>query len=335
MGAGYLEMRWWLANRIDRMRRRIGRGFHRPPRAPVDRKAPSCTDVTAVVFTCDPSPLLEECLAAVRAQTLPAHRIEIVRNVTPISRAFQTGFERVQTPYFASVDDDMILHPRCFEQLHYLLTRSSERAEVVLGLEDPLLGLIGGIHFYRTSAVTPIGFHPCDEKGPERRLHRKLREAGYETLTDVGIVVGCHHPVYTPLEAFWKYRFAGENVLYYLTDEWTHAGTSKLFDFLDKLSTYWLKTGDLVAVYALAGLFEGLSRASDFGRPLSYEGRERDPDFARIFDLLKNFDDVPRPGAARRGLWSLRGRLRRLANKLKTIENRPAARPARSKTTSS
>jgi len=329
MGAGYLKLRWWLANQLDRIRRRIGRGFHRPARTPVDRKAPSCKDVTALVFTCDPSPLLEECLAAVLAQTLPAHRIEIVRNVMPISRAFQEGLDRVETPYFVSVDDDMILRPRCFEQLHYLLTRSSDCAEVVLGLEDPLLGPIGGIHLYRTAAVRPIGFHPCDEKGPERRLSRKLREAGYETLSDLGIVAGVHHPVYTPLEAFWKYRFTGENVLYYLNDELTQMGRSKLFYFLDKLSAHWLKTGDMVAVYALAGLFEGLSRADDFGRPLSYEGRERDPDFARIFDLLKDFDDLPRPGAARRGFRSLRGRLRSLARKLGLVARAPAGRPAR------
>lgn len=333
MGSEYLRMRWWLANEIDRLRRRIGRGSHRPPRAPVDRKARFCTDVTAVVFTCDPSPLLDECLTAIRAQTLPAHRIEIVRNVMPISRAFQEGLERVETPYFVSVDDDMVLYPRCFEQLHYLLSRSSDRAEVVLGLEDPLLGPIGGIHFYRTSAVRPFGFHPCDEKGPERRLERKLREAGYDTVSDLGIVAGRHHPVYTPLEAFWKYRFTGENVLYYLGDEQIRLGTSKLFYFLDKLCAYWLKTGDLVAVYALAGLFEGLSNVNEFDRPLSYEGRERDPDFARISDLLKNLDDVPRPSAARRAFWSLRGRLRRLANKLKAIKERAAARPARNGTT--
>lgn len=335
MGAGYLEMRWWLANRIGGLRRRLGRGSDRAPRAPIDRKASSCRDVTALVFSCDPSPLLEECLTALQAQTLPARRIEIVRNVTPISRAFQEGLDRVETPYFASVDDDMILHPRCFEQLHYLLTRNRDRAEVVLGLEDPLLGVIEGIHFYRTSAVIPIGFYPCDEKGPERRLNRKLREAGYETLTDTSIVAGRHHPVYTPLAAFWKYRFTGENVLYYPSDEWKYGDTSMLFYFLDRLSAHWLKTGDLTAVYALAGLFEGVSNVNDFGRPLSYEGRDGHPDFEKIHDLLKNFEDVPRPGAARRGLRSLRGWLRRLASKLEASEDRPAARPARSEPTSS
>jgi hypothetical protein len=335
MGAGTLGMRWWLANAIDRWRRRVGLGLHRPPSAPIDRKAPFCTDVTALVFTCDPSPLLEECLAAVRSQTLPARRIEIVRNVMPISRAFQEGLDRVETPYFVSVDDDMILHPRCFEQLHYLLTRSSNRAEVVLGLEDPLLGIIQGIHFYRTSAVAPIGFHPCDEKGPERRLSRKLRAAGYETLADISIVAGRHHPVYTPLEVFWKYRFYGESVLHYPSHDWSYAGTSRLFYFLDNLSAYWLRSGDLLAVYALAGVFEGLSRAHDCDRPLSYEGRERNPEFERLHDFLKDFENLPRTSGSRRRLRSMRGWRRRVASRLGALRGGRAARAVRNETTSS
>lgn len=288
-----IDMRCRFSNLTYRALQKIKLESYASPRNPIDPGIKSCREVTAVIFTCGSSSSFDKCLESVNAQTLAPSHIEIVRNLTPIDRAFQEGLERVRTPFYASVDDDMILYPRCFEQLYYMITRNSNRAEVVLGLDDPLLGPIQGIHFYRTDLVKPIGF-TSEEKGPERRLNRKLREAGHECPAFSNLVVGQHHPVYSPLEAFWKYRFLGTNLRYHSIDEWSYYGTSLLFYHLDKLFKYWRKTDDLIAIYALAGLFDGLSEDANISDTLSYEGRDQHPEFQRLYDYLKDLDRTPK-----------------------------------------
>ncbi len=81
--------------------------------ASLDREKASA-EITAVILTVDPSHLFERCMASVRAQTLSAAHIEVVRNVTPFSMACQQALDAVNTPYFVMVDDDILLYPSCF-----------------------------------------------------------------------------------------------------------------------------------------------------------------------------------------------------------------------------
>jgi len=270
----------------------------RPPKRPFDRSLETFDQLTATVFACDPSPFLEQCLEAIEAQTLKPARLQIIKNVTPISLAFQKGLDLVETKYYVSVDEDMILFPRCFEQLYYIMNKRPGTGEVVLGLLDPMLGPIQGIHFYRTQAVKPIGFHPPRAKGPEQHVNRRLRESGWNCVTNRGLVVGLHHPGYSPLEAFWKFRFMGQSMRYHPLEKWNYYGSPPMFWHTDVLAGYWKRTGDLAALYALAGLFDGL-QAEEFQEVLTYEGREQHPAFQRIHQYLSDFDNVPRTVGAR------------------------------------
>ena len=70
----------------------------------LDRAAAS-KEITAVIYTFEPSNLFDRCLASVEGQDLPPARIEVVRDTAPYSKALQEGLDRVKTPFFVSGDD--------------------------------------------------------------------------------------------------------------------------------------------------------------------------------------------------------------------------------------
>jgi hypothetical protein len=236
-------------------------------------------DVTAVILTVEPSNLFKKCLASVKAQTLPAARIEIVRNVYPVSKAVQEGINKVQTPLFVLVDDDMILYPNCFKYLYLYITTSNKCAEVVLRLKDPILGLISGIRIYRTEAVRPLSSFPIKEKFWDRLLQKKLQQAGFKSLM-LPQIVGEHHPVYLPHEAFWKFRFWTEKLRY------LNRGLDSFTQTLKKLYYYWERTGDISALYGIAGLFDGLQE-NDIEKPLDHSTRLDHPSFKNVMRFLR------------------------------------------------
>lgn len=105
-------------------------GWHAGKMLRIERQPKDCSDLTAVIFTVDPSHLFGQCLASMSAQTMRPERIEIVRSVSPASRAAQAGLDLVETPYYVSVDDDMALTPTCFQRLYEIISANDECGEV-------------------------------------------------------------------------------------------------------------------------------------------------------------------------------------------------------------
>jgi hypothetical protein len=237
-------------------------------------------EISAVVFTVDPNPLLDRCLASVRRQSIPPACIEVVRNEMPASKASQVGLERVRTPFYLSVDGDMVLHPRCIERLFFEMQRAPGCAESIGALEDPYLGPIIGVRLYRTEPVRAIGFHPLTgEKGHDRRMTQRLQEAGH-AVVNCRAILGLHHPEYTPEEAYWKFKVTGEKLRHYPDFRPSFEETAR------RLALAWTERGDEIALYGLAGLFDGIG-AEDVQQELTYEGRSTHPPFLRLRGYLE------------------------------------------------
>lgn len=248
--------------------------------AKLDKNAAS-SQISAVILTVEPSHLFNLCLNSVQLQTLQPKIIEIVRNISPVSHAAQEGLDRVQTPYYVHVDDDMVLAPSCFQRLYQTISTNDNCAQVVMMLNDPIRGKINGIRMYRTAAVQSLGFHPLEEKGWDRRMRDKLVQVGWETVT-LPIIVGHHHPVYLPNETFWKFRFFGEKIRYYNT------GLDEFNIYFEQLTNYWKRTHDVIALYGLAGLFEGL-QSEEINQPLNYKDREQYLGFQKFQAFIQKY----------------------------------------------
>ena len=240
-------------------------------------------DVTAVILTVDGSESFEACRKSLDRQLLRPRQIEIVRNVFPFSKASQAALDCVRTTFYVPVDDDMILHPTCFARLCHTIQSTPMCAESLARLQDPIMGAIVGVRMYRTEVARSIGFYPLvDEKGCERSMLAGLLANGYVSR-NCQVVEGLHHPRYLPLESFWKFKFMAEKTVYYGDREPTFRET------VGRICRYWLQTRDEAALYALAGLFQGL-QSNDMTRELTYEGREADPAYRKIHDFLCHSD---------------------------------------------
>ena len=246
-------------------------------------KIAAVNEISAVIFTVEPSHLFNLCLNSVQSQTLLPKNIEIVRNVSPVSRAAQEGLDRIQTAYYVHVDDDMVLKPSCFQRLYQAISANDNCAQVIMMLKDPIRGKICGIRIYRTAVVQALGFHPLEKKGWDRRMGDKLAHEGWKTFT-LPVIVGQHHPIYLPYEVYWKFRFAGEKISYYNT------GRYEFSSYFDQLIDYWKRTHDVIALYGLAGLFEGL-QSKEIDQPLAYSDREQHAGYKRFQAFIQKYSN--------------------------------------------
>lgn len=238
--------------------------------------------LTALVFTVEPNPLLSRCIDNISHQTIKATRVEIIRDVMPAYKAKQQGLDLVRTDYFVVVDGDMILAPNCFEVLLNTLRADEKLADVAFSLNDPVAGKILGIHMYRTKPMRVAGFDGGDKKDEHRYAASMLQKIGYKVLYDNQKTVGMHHPVYMPVEAYWKYKERGEKCCLYERE-----GYASFSRTLDSLCEYWAVTRDAVGIYALAGVLDGI-RSDHSDQPFSYEGRENAPGYLKLRSVLSN-----------------------------------------------
>ena len=250
-------------------------------------KEKASKDVSAVILTVDPNHLFSKALDSIYAQNLKPCKVEIIKNVSPAAEASQVGLDKIKTPFYISVDGDMVLYPECVEQLYCMINTTDNCAEAVLQLQDPIMGTIWGVHMFRTEAVKKIGFYPfAGSKAHDMYMTDRLKEKDYSVCFEKR-VAGIHHPDYLPHEVFWKFKFAGERSLYYGRDR-----KSKLLKrYLNNLCTYWLDTQNENALYALAGFIHGLKcDETDTTRPLTYEGRDSYPEYEKIKEIIARMD---------------------------------------------
>jgi hypothetical protein len=240
--------------------------------------SPELSDqVTAVIFTTGNSRFYTRCYDSVGSQSLRPKHINTIRDVTPFSKASQEGLDSVRTRFYISVDDDMILNKNCFKRLYYYISRENNCAEVIMRLKDPIIDRIYGIHIYNTEIIKQIGFHPLlAEKGCERQMQQKLNELGYFS-EHIDLLAGSHNPVYTPEDAFWKYRFVGEQYIYYQSS----SGNEILIKSINRLCEYWLSTQSTLALYAMAGLIDGM-QSDNPSMQLDYKERDNEVTFDKL-----------------------------------------------------
>ncbi len=252
-------------------------GFRRFRRS-LDVNAAS-SRITAAILTVDPSRTLAACVESVRSQNLSPVTIEIIRNISPFSRASQQALDSIVTEFYVQVDDDMILHPTCFERLFFLMETERHCAQSVAKLRDPIFGTITGVKMYRTEPVRSVGFFPFDgEKGCERHMTEQLQALGYVTARTRS-VEGIHHPLYTPREMYWKFHFLGEQLRFYKDDG------RKMNDLLNLLTDRWAAHPDDLTLSGLAGLFSGIQTEHP-EQELDYSKRLESDAFDRLKEVL-------------------------------------------------
>lgn len=149
----------------------------------------------------------KQCLASIRSQTNPVSRLELIRDVEPISAASNRALDLARdADLLLWVDADMILYPRCNEHLLRLMT--SDTLYAVAPLLDPVFGKVGYIKLLNMHIVRKLDLHFRDTLGCDVDFCRQTQErdpsVALEAYTLSRRPLGLHHPTYTARELFRK-----------------------------------------------------------------------------------------------------------------------------------
>ncbi len=166
--------------------------------------------VTVFVPTCSERPSLEDCLISLQAQ-VPRCLVEVIRDVAPMSAAFNEMLRRCRTPYFVQCDDDMLLRPETVARMVEDIERTPETVAIVAHplWDVHLRRVICGCKIYRRAAIANVGGW-ADMQSCEFDQVQHLKNLGYEVQVRWAeardTCVGDHDPMFTPELAYERYR---------------------------------------------------------------------------------------------------------------------------------
>jgi hypothetical protein len=143
----------------------------------------------------------DDCMAALETQDC-TFRIEHIRDVTPMSAAFQAMPDRCRTPYFVQVDADMILRPDAVRKLYDAVRQSPYWVYRIAGtLYEEGFGIGGAVKCWKRSLFRFVSFHDC--RTVDRELHNRLRWFGLR-IKRIDEVVGVHRPRHSVFSLYLK-----------------------------------------------------------------------------------------------------------------------------------
>jgi hypothetical protein len=148
----------------------------------------------------------EQSIQSIARQKLPVSRIEVIRNVSPISAASNRVFDLASdADYVFWVDADMILYQNCTE---YLIRLAKTNVLFTAGgLIDPAFGVVGWVKLLNMNLAQELGIRfrnvlRCDVDFQKQALERN--ENVIPRYGNAKKILGVHHCSYTAKELFRK-----------------------------------------------------------------------------------------------------------------------------------
>ncbi|MDA8792855.1 hypothetical protein N9N67_06385 [Bacteriovoracaceae bacterium] len=161
-------------------------------------------EVTVFVVTIGEDSL-DECVKAIENQTYKKDHqlpIEIIKDIFPMSEAFNEMHRRCQTKFFVQVDADVILKPEAVQTLYNAIKNKSFLTYAsYASLYEEGFGVGGSVRCWRKSFFKWFPFR--DARTVDRNLYKRARRFGFRRkgLKDV---VGIHRPRYSIFSEYLK-----------------------------------------------------------------------------------------------------------------------------------
>ena len=205
--------------------------------------------LTVFVQAAGSNPNYPDCIRALEEQTV-SFKLDIVKDLHPISGALEEMAKRCTTPFYLGVDEDMILFPDSVQSMFNVMQASSAKtAIVVFLLRDIHLDMrIFGVKMYRTEITRQFPYNSdtivCDAEQVSR-----ITKAGYE----VGhryVIMGEHSPK-------WNKRLIFERYLN-LMEKYKQFGYDWIRDVPAKLRTNYQSDPSEINLYAILGAYTSM-----------------------------------------------------------------------------
>ena len=213
--------------------------------------------IGVIIVTCG-EPQFEACWHSVNAQSLGPDRIDVVRDVHPMSAAFNEVLRLLSCDYSVKVDADMVLDPHALETLYNDINSSEDNVfGIGYRLRDPYYGDIGHIKIYKSSLLRSRTVN--NECGYDSVLVKELNEEGYLMLLRAE-TLGVHLPNPTSEELFKRSLWTAQRFLKF---RWSSTN-----DEVKHMAFRWCVEDDETAFAGLIGYCGGLL--------LEHEDQEKD-----------------------------------------------------------
>jgi|GEM_PF-6757282 len=195
-------------------------------------------------------------------------KLEIIRDVAPMSAAFQMMLDRCKTRFFVQCDEDMVLKRDAIATLHRSISSLSEKTQgnaamVVYPLFDVHLSRpILGIKAYDHRVFSQFPYQ--DTLSCEMDQLDRVFSAGYRTeilspdedmSRDHYRILGYHGTIYTPREAFERYRDLARKMIFVGGNDWFDKWPKEFFERaangnkdLSKNADFWAFVGSIAGI---------------------------------------------------------------------------------------
>jgi MoaA/NifB/PqqE/SkfB family radical SAM enzyme len=160
--------------------------------------------ITVFVISSGANPNYQLCLDALKNQTVKAS-IDIIRDYSPMSVAFQQMLVRCKTPYYIEVDEDMVLDSNAIEKMYAAVVSADSKCSMVaFRLRDVHIDFaIYGIKIYKFDIFKNYPYNLSHMSCEVEQLDR-MKIDGY-TYTLKEDIVGKHSPLWSNELIFERY----------------------------------------------------------------------------------------------------------------------------------
>ena len=234
-------------------------------------------ELTVFLISCGENPNYQDCLESLQKQSVKFNLKEI-KNISPMSKAFQKMIDDCETDFYIQVDEDMILFEDSIEKIYNNLLSSKKNICIISHLlNDVHLNFdIHGIKGYKHKILKNYPYNlniiSCEMEQIER-----LKNDGFE-IDMIESVLGLHSPKWTNELIFERY--------FDLMEKWKKYKYWWMEQVPNKLMNKYKEDPSEINLFALSGALSSISN------PELLRNREKnfeikDDNFDRIKKMLK------------------------------------------------
>ena len=210
--------------------------------------------VTAFIISSGWNPNYPACLEALKNQTVKV-TIDIIKDYSPMSVAFQQMLVRCKTPYYIEVDEDMVLNPDAIEIMYKTVAAEQDKKVAMIGfqlLDVHIDFVIYGVKIYKYDAFKNYPYN-LENMSCEMEQLERMKIDGH-TYKLVEQVVGRHSPLWNSELIFERYLNLMEKFkeFGYI---WLESLPLKLFKIFQKDPTE-------INLFALLGAYTSITSAN-------------------------------------------------------------------------
>ena len=205
-----------------------------------------------IVISCG-EPQFKDCLNSVKSQTLEPEKIDIIKDITPMTEAYNQALKLITCDYVIILNADMILYENAFEIMVSKMESINQKNifGVYYKLEDPIYGKIGNLKIVKSDIVKKLKHE--NKTGHDRLFDEKLEKKGY-IYKRVDKVLATHCQNASENQVFKRSLGVGKKVVKFKKD---HLMIKKI---MKSIAKKWVIEENDLAFYALAGYFIGLMK---------------------------------------------------------------------------